>query len=193
MNEPLSTLLEKLVSGDDAAASEVFVKYEPYLRMVVRKNLTPSLRTKFDSMDIVQSVWADLVHGFREAGWRFADVQHLQAFLVQLTRNRFIDRLRRHKTALARERHDHQGGWENALLANDPRPDDLAQAEDLWDSIMQLCPPEHREILQMKRDGAVNADVAARTGLHEGSVRRILCNVAQKLARHQEGEQGGAS
>jgi RNA polymerase sigma-70 factor (ECF subfamily) len=68
MNDSLNTLLDKLVSGDDAAASEVFVKYEPYLRMVVRKNLTPSLRTKFDSMDIVQSVWADLIHGFREAG-----------------------------------------------------------------------------------------------------------------------------
>lgn len=193
MNDPLNSLLEKLVSGDDAAASEVFIKYEPYLRMVVRKNLTPSLRTKFDSMDIVQSVWADLVHGFREAGWRFVDVQHLQAFLVQLTKHRFIDRLRRHKTALARERHDNQSGWENALLANDPRPDDLAQVDDLWKSIMKLCPPEHREILQMKRDGALNADVAARTGLHEGSVRRILCNVAQKLARQQETEQGGES
>ena len=193
MNDPLNTLLEKLVHGDDAAASQVFVKYEPYLRMVVRKNLTPSLRTKFDSMDIVQSVWADLVHGFREAGWRFADVQHLQAFLVQLTKHRFIDRLRRHRTAMTLERHPDQNGWENALLANDPRPDDFAQAEDLWKSIMNLCPPEHREILQMKREGAANTDVAARTGLHEGSVRRILCNVAQKLARQQEESQGGES
>ena len=193
MNDPLNTLLEKLVHGDDAAASQVFVKYEPYLRMVVRKNLTPSLRTKFDSMDIVQSVWADLVHGFREAGWRFADVQHLQAFLVQLTKHRFIDRLRRHRTAMTLERRPDQNGWENALLANDPRPDDFAQAEDLWKSIMNLCPPEHREILQMKREGAANTDVAARTGLHEGSVRRILCNVAQKLARQQEESQGAES
>jgi len=193
MNEPLNSLLDKLVHGDDAAASAVFVKYEPYLRMVVRKNLTPSLRTKFDSMDIVQSVWADLVHGFRDAGWRFADVQHLQAFLVQLTKHRFIDRLRRHRTAMALERRHDQSGLENVLLANDPRPDDFAQAEDLWKNIMQLCPPEHREILQMKRDGAANADVAAQMGLHEGSVRRILCNVAQKLARQQEETQGGES
>lgn len=193
MNDPLNILLDKLVHGDDAAASEVFVKYEPFLRMVVRKNLTPTLRTKFDSMDIVQSVWADLVHGFRDAGWRFTDVQHLQAFLVQLTKHRFIDRLRRHRTAMTLEKRYDQTRWENALLANDPRPDDFAQAEDLWKSIMRICPPEHREILQMKREGAANAEVAAQTGLHEGSVRRILCNVAQKLARHKEETQGGES
>lgn len=186
MTDPLSTLLTKLTSGNDEAAAEVFVKYEPYLRMVVRKNLTPSLRTKFDSMDIVQSIWADLIHGFREAGWRFADAQHLRAFLVQLTRNRFIDRIRRHRTALAREQRMELGGEQSRLLSHEPRADDLAQAEELWCQILELCPPEHREILQMKREGIPTPDVAARTGLHEGSVRRILCGVADKLAQKQQ-------
>jgi RNA polymerase sigma-70 factor (ECF subfamily) len=110
-----------------------------------------------------------------------------------LTRHRFIDRLRKHRTALSRERLHEGNGWENAILANDPPAEHVAQAEDLWNNILELCPPEHRDILQMKREGAVNADVAARTGLHEGSVRRILCNVAQKLAKQQEGEPGGTS
>lgn len=186
MTDPLNKLLTQLTSGDDAAAAEVFVKYEPYLRMVVRKNLTPSLRTKFDSMDIVQSIWADLIRGFREAGWRFVDAQHLRAFLVQLTRNRFIDRIRRHRTALAREQSMEPSGQQMKLLANDPKAEQVAEAEELWGQIMELCPVEHREILQMKRAGAATADVAARTGLHEGSVRRILCGVADKLAQKQQ-------
>ena len=69
--EPLDALLEKLTSGDEAAAQQVFLTYEPYLRMVVRRLLPPRLRPKFDSTDIVQSVWADMVTGFRSAGWRF--------------------------------------------------------------------------------------------------------------------------
>src|SRR5262249_55417734 len=89
-NHPLASLLEKLCSGDPVAAERVFVAFEPYLRMVVRKKLPPRLRAKFDSIDVVQSVWADLLRGFREAGWRFADEAHLRAFLVKLTRNRFI-------------------------------------------------------------------------------------------------------
>src|SRR5262245_3185819 len=92
---PLETLLEKLNDGDPAAAEEVFLRYEPYLRLLVRRQLTTSLRAKFDSQDIVQSVWVDLLHGFRESGWRFTDAAHLRAFLSKVTRNRLIDRSRR--------------------------------------------------------------------------------------------------
>src|SRR5438874_10483288 len=123
--EPLDVLLEKLTSGDDAAAEQVFRTYEPYLRMVVRRQLSPDLRAKFDSMDVVQSVWVHMLKGFREAGWRFADRTHLRAFLVQLTRHRFIDRLRRHRRALELEQPLSEG--ENELLADDSRPDEFLQ------------------------------------------------------------------
>ena len=58
---------------------------------------------KFDSMDIVQSVWADLLAGLRQGKWIFRDVEQLRAFLLTMTRHRFIDRLRTHRTALDRE------------------------------------------------------------------------------------------
>ena len=41
---PLDSLLEKLTSGDAQAAEKVFLAYEPYLRMVVRRHLSPALR-----------------------------------------------------------------------------------------------------------------------------------------------------
>src|SRR6185503_13784456 len=87
--DTLQGLLDRLGAGDDAVAEEVFRAYEPYLRKVVRRQLPPRLRAKFDSLDVVQSVWADLLTGFREAGWRFPSVGHLRAFLVKVTRNRF--------------------------------------------------------------------------------------------------------
>src|SRR5438128_11347974 len=101
--DPLATLLEKLCSGDRSAAEQVFVAYEPYLRMVGRRMLPDKLRRKFDSVDVVHSVWADLLHGFREAGWRFTDANHLRLFLEKATRNRFIDGVRRNRFALEHE------------------------------------------------------------------------------------------
>ena len=62
--DPLDSLLEKLTRGDARAAEEVFLAYEPHLRLVVRRYLSPALRAKFDSGDIVQSIWADLLRGF---------------------------------------------------------------------------------------------------------------------------------
>jgi RNA polymerase sigma-70 factor (ECF subfamily) len=191
--DPLDSLLEKLTSGDPQAAEQVFLTYEPCLRMVVRRHLSPALRAKFDSVDIVQSVWADLLRGFREAGWRFADAARLRAFLIRLTRHRFIDRLRQQSRAVAREQALADDEWEG-LLGSDPEPADFAQADELWEQMLELCPPEHQELLRLKREGAFTSDLAAEAGLHEGSVRRILSTLSRRLARRRgNANPGGAA
>src|SRR6266478_5725371 len=103
MNEPLDNLLAQLCSGDMAAAGQLFLAFEPYLRKAVRRQLPAPLRAKFDSTDILQSVWADVLRGFREAGWRFVDADHLRGFLFVATRNRLIDRIRQYQKAMDRE------------------------------------------------------------------------------------------
>ena len=90
-------LLAKLNAGDADAAGQIFQTFEPYLRMVIRRQISGKLRPKFDSTDIVQSVWADVVDGLRQSKWTFANMDQLRAFLVKMTRNRFIDRLRQHR------------------------------------------------------------------------------------------------
>ncbi len=180
--QPLDSLLEKLCSGDPEAAERVFVAYEPYLRMVVRKKLPPRLRAKFDSMDVVQSVWADLLRGFRQAGWRFADEAHLRAFLVKLTRNRFIDQLRRHRTALAREQPLGEIVSADEPASPMPSPSQFAQADELGQRMLALCAPAHREIVRLRMRGIPVSEVAARTGMHVGSVHRILHDLACRVA-----------
>jgi RNA polymerase sigma-70 factor (ECF subfamily) len=180
--QPLDSLLERLCNGDPDAAERAFVAFEPYLRMVVRKKLPPRLRAKFDSMDVVQSVWADLLSGFREAGWRFADEAHLRAFLVKLTRHRFIDRIRRHRTALARER-----SLDELVRAGEPSsplpsPSELFLADELRERMFALCPPAHREIVRLRLRGLPVSEVASRVGLHVGSVHRILSDLACRVA-----------
>src|SRR3954471_12248421 len=101
--ESLQPLLDNLCQGDMVAAKQVFLACESYLRRVVRRQLSPRLQSKFDSIDVVQSVWADLLDGYRAGAWHFADVQHFRAFLVQVTRNRFHDKFRKHRIAFERE------------------------------------------------------------------------------------------
>jgi RNA polymerase sigma-70 factor (ECF subfamily) len=178
----LETLLEKLANGESEAAERVFRSYEPFLRAMVRRRLTPPLRAKFDSMDVVQSVWADILEGFRQAEWRFPDQDHLRAFLARVTYNHFVNHCRRNSAALEREE-PLQGDESAALRATgQPRPSQVVQADELWERLMDLCPPAHRELLELKRQGIPLAEIAERTGLHESSVRRILYELAKRLA-----------
>jgi RNA polymerase sigma-70 factor (ECF subfamily) len=180
VDKPLDHLLAQLCSGDLAAAGQVFLAFEPYLRKAVRRQFPAPLRAKFDSADILQSVWADVLRGFREAGWRFLDADHLRGFLFVATRNRLIDRVRQHEKAAGRE--EPFGGRPHELPSPSPSPSEVAQAGDLWERIQARCPPEHRPVINLRRQGYSLAEIAARTRLHPDSVRRVLRTLARQLA-----------
>ncbi len=182
MDEPLDNLLARLCTGDKAAAEQVFLAFEPYLRKAVRRQLPAPFRAKFDSTDILQSVWADALRGFRDAGWRFVDADHLRGFLFVATRNRMIDRVRQHSTALQREEPLDNGDRQGIASSTQPRPSELAQAADVWAQIQAQCAVEHRPILELKRQGFTLAEIAERVDLHPDSVRRILRTLARQLA-----------
>src|SRR5689334_16984619 len=99
----IETLLAKLSTGDEVAAEQVFLAYEPYLRKIVRRRMPIKLRTKFDSTDVVQSIWFDLLRDVREGGLQFTDANHLRAFLIRVTCNRFNDHFRRNRIAVEKE------------------------------------------------------------------------------------------
>lgn len=179
----LEQLLEQLNNGNYGVAEQIFVAYESYLRLIVRRQISAALRAKFDSVDIVQSVWVDLLAGFREAGWRFADPAQLRAFLIRTTRNRFIDRLRQHQRWLDREQPIGELADGGAPPSPDAAPSEEVQAREVWARLLQLCPPHHRELLRLKQQGFSLAEIAERTGLHPGSIRRILSDLARRFAR----------
>jgi RNA polymerase sigma-70 factor (ECF subfamily) len=178
----LEQLLEQLNDGDPDAAGRAFVEYEPYLRKVVRRLLPATLRSKFDSVDVVQSVYGDVLAAFRERGMRFDSVPQLRAFLVRATRNRFIDRVRQHKTAARLEEPLVRTSLPQLPSSPRSRPSESAEADELWDRLLALCPPEHHTLLRLRRQGATAGEIAARVGMHEGSVRRVLRELSVRLA-----------
>jgi RNA polymerase sigma-70 factor (ECF subfamily) len=180
--ELLDDLLNRMRDGDATAAEHLVQSYEPYLRLVVRRLLPRRLRSKCDSSDVMQSVWTHLVRGLPEAGWHFDGPQQFSAFLTVVARRRVFDRLRRHRLALSHEQTGDVPLGIAAPLSPQPRPSEVAQADDLWERMLHLCPTTHHEVLRLKRSGLTLGEVAQRTGLHEGSVRRILRQLARQLA-----------
>lgn len=171
-------LLEQLGRGEVEALGELFEAYAPYLRAIVRRQLSDRMRAKFDSVDVVQSVWVQLIRQLGRDGWKVNDESHLRALLVTIARRRLISRVRQCDRG-------EDGPADDWAAVGDPRqatPSATAQAGDLWDRMRELLPPEHHPVLTLRREGLQLAEIAARTGLHEGSVRRILRRLARELA-----------
>jgi RNA polymerase sigma-70 factor (ECF subfamily) len=183
--DPLEALLEELPGGDPRVVEQIFVNLVPGLRALVRRRLTPALRAKLDSEDVVLSVWTDVLDGLRNGRWSFRDANHLRAFLNTAARNRLVDRHRQHRAAMERERllsHNDRDALADATGAG---PSETVRADDLWHQLLALCPPAHHELLRLKRQGLPLNEIAERTGLHPSSVRRILYDLARHLAEMQ--------
>jgi RNA polymerase sigma factor (sigma-70 family) len=183
--ESLDSLLENLNKGENAAAEKVFREFEPFLRAMVRRRLTASLRVKFDSMDVVQSAWTELLEGFRVGAREFKDQAHLRAFLARVTYNHFVNECRHNSAALRREEAFRTDETHAMALSTQPRPSQEAQADELWRTLQEICPPQHRQILELKRQGIPLAEIADRVKMHEGSVRRILYDLARRLSARE--------
>jgi RNA polymerase sigma factor (sigma-70 family) len=183
--EPLDLLLERLGAGDVTAADQAVRDYEPYLRLVIRRYLSGHLRAKFDSADVVQSVWVHMLQALQCGAWRLTDRASLRALLVTIARRRVVSRYRHHRAALEREQ---SGGTdlEGLPARRQPRPSEVAQANELWERLLALCPPANHEVLHLRRQGLPLGEIATRTGMHEGSVRRVLRRLARQLALRQE-------
>lgn len=160
--------------GDDAAVDAVVRAYTPYLRAVVRRLLSDRLRSKFDSADVVQSVWVQVVRRAGADGWKIESEAQLRGLLATIARRRLVTRARRHPAA--------DGPPAPEPVDTLARPSEVAEAGDLWDRMLRLCPPEHHDILHLRRQGLRLQEIAGRTGLHEGSVRRILRRLSRDLA-----------
>ena len=192
-DEPSLQLFERLNNGNADAVEQAFLTYEPRLRKVLRHQIPKRLRAKFDSVDVIQSVWANVLQRLRAGELRFTDETHLRSFLIRLALCRFIDLCRHHRNSLGHERSLASIASKPARTAPGDRPTAILRAKELLDRLMDLCQPSHRDLVRLRAMGLSVAEIAARSGYHEGSIRRIFADLERRLdARDARttGEQG---
>jgi RNA polymerase sigma-70 factor (ECF subfamily) len=186
----LSEFLKRIQAGDDGAARELLQRFEAEVRLVVRRQLPRLLRSRFDSLDFLQSVWGSFFRRMRTAPTEFEDSRHLVAFLARAAKNKVIDEYRR---AGSRKNDMHR---EEPLWANGRRPRDLpdaidspsevAQAHEAFGRLRELVPEEKRTIVEMKAEGLSSKEIGERLGISERTVQRVL----EDLRRRVETEWG---
>jgi RNA polymerase sigma-70 factor (ECF subfamily) len=171
-------LLARIQEGDEEAARELLGRYESKVRMVVRRQLPRLLRSRFDSLDFLQSVWGSFFHRIRTGSNDLAEERNLIAFLAWAARNKVIDQYRR----AASQRQDihresplglaHEDG--SALVAPEETPSQVAEARETLGRLRELLPDDRRVILELKAEGFSCREIGERLGVSERTVQRVL-------------------
>src|ERR1700760_1718831 len=148
----IAGFLARIQAGDEAAARELLARYEAEVRLVVRRQLPRLLRSRFDSLDFLQSVWGSFFRRVRSGPAEFEDSRHLVAFLARAAKNKVIDEYRR---AASRKQDTRRGDplWTGGARPKEVAPDidtpsELAEAREVFVRLRDLLPAGRRTILE---------------------------------------------
>ena len=189
----LSDFLRRIQAGDEEAARELLSRYEAEVRLVVRRQLPRLLRSRFDSLDFLQSVWGSFFRRMRTAPTEFEDSRHLVAFLARAAKNKVIDEYRR-AASRKQDMHREEPLWGDGDRARETsptrstRPARSPQAREVFGRLRELLPEDRRAILELKAEGLSSKEIGERLGISERTVQRVL----EDLRRRMEAELGAA-
>jgi RNA polymerase sigma factor (sigma-70 family) len=178
-------LMEQVKCGSDGAVERLLELYGDHIYRAVRRRLNQVLRSKFDSQDFVQAVWASFF-AHRDDVSRFKTPEELIAFLARIASNKVIDECRHHmqtqKSNVNRERSlGHEGDQAGSLPASEPTPSEVAIANEQFARMTQGQPSRYKKIVELRANGETYEQIAERLGVNEKTVRRVLKKLGSQL------------
>jgi RNA polymerase sigma factor (sigma-70 family) len=171
-------LLAGLRAGEAGAVDDLCRLYGPFVRAAVRRQLHPKLRTRFDSIDFVQDVWASFLAVPQER-YTFETPQALLGFLCRVAHNKVVEvfrqRFETQKDDVTREqRVDEVEGGRDGLASAAPTPSQHAVAGEQWERLLSQFPAGHQEVVRRLRDGYSHEDIARMSNVSLSTVNRIV-------------------
>jgi RNA polymerase sigma factor (sigma-70 family) len=174
-----SLLMAGLRAGDPAAVDAVCREYGPFIRAAVRRQLHPRLRSRFDSLDFVQDVWASFL-AVPADRYAFDGPQALLAFLNRVAYHKVVEVFRRRfgtgRDDITREvaADPTDRGEQDRLRSPAPTPSQWAVAGEEWERLLSRFPAGHRAIVERLREGHSYEDVASLANVSRSTVNRVV-------------------
>ncbi len=181
-------LIERVRLQSEGAARELVERYGDHILRVIRWRMHRRLRSKFDSQDFVQSVWASFF-GMPLRTYHFGEPEELAQFLAGLASNKVVEAVRKRlwsaKCTVDREEvslNDSQRApaLRERLVAPGSRAEEIAIAKEEWRKVTESRPNHHQEILNSAASGKSLRELAAEIGVNERTIRRVLRHAAAR-------------
>jgi RNA polymerase sigma factor (sigma-70 family) len=171
-------------AGSPEAIWKLIAEYGPHIQRVVRRKLDRRMRSKFDSQDFVQMVWASVFRNPNEI-CSLNGPQDLIRYLAALGRRKVIVEYRRRiqnntKYNVTREQSlDDSELAENPVDTDESTPSQLAMAREQWEEFLRKQPERDRSIVQMRIQGSTFLEIAQQLGINERTARKVIRRLTQ--------------
>jgi RNA polymerase sigma-70 factor (ECF subfamily) len=181
----LSELLEKAQQDSEMSAREIVERFGPHILRAVRRRLNKKLRSKFDSVDFVQAVWASFF-ALPPDRLQFAEPKELIDFLMGLARNKVVDavrqRLETQKYNVNRELplYDSSAADAREFHTRGPTASQVAIAREEWQRAQDSATPREERIVNWIRRGQSLENIAREIGVSVKTIRRVLERIRQR-------------
>lgn len=182
-------LMARARAGETTAWEELFRKCYPKVVRVVRRRLNPPMRTLYDSTDFASDVMKSLAANFDRL--EFDSYESLIAFLAQAATRKVIDEYRKvHTLKRDIDRREFLGAAEEdgggvalALESGVPTASKFVQADEAHERLIRDQDEEQREVIELKRLGYSNEEIAGRVDWNIRKVQRFLKDLEERYHR----------
>lgn len=189
--DSLIEVLDRLESGDEQSAEEIFRRFSSRLVNLARLRLNARERRKVDEEDIVQSVFRSFFVRQSEGRFELADWGGLWGLLTRMTLRkcgRRVESLRAacrdcRRELAASDRSDSEiDPWE--AVTREPSPEEVAGLAETVEFLMRGLTETEQRIVSLRLQGYQNNEIAETIGgISERKVYRVLAAVRARLER----------
>jgi RNA polymerase sigma-70 factor (ECF subfamily) len=177
------SLVRRFRSGEQDAATALFFRYAGRIQHLAQRNTAADLGPRFDSDDVVQSVFRTFFRRVQTGLYELPDGEELWRLLLVLALNK-IRSLAVHHRALKRD--------VNATIGQDPHvlsqfatqnTDELAlhSMQLVVAEVLDGLPAVQQQIILKRIDGCQVEEIASQTGRSKRTVERVLQSFRQRL------------
>lgn len=174
--------LERMAHGDRAAAAAFVITFGPLIRRRIRGMLRASMRSLYDSEDILSTVGRRLDAYVMAQRFQGQSIGEFWSLINKIARNSIVEKARIVASLRAVESED--GPVAHRLLERirDADSESSGHAELLIDRLLDLLPdPVDRDIATLWMLGVPHAEIAARLEMSEINVRKKWQRIREHL------------
>ena len=182
---PLRDLIGRVRAGDQDAAAEIVMSYQPHVLRAVRLRMRDArLRLALDPVDICQSVMASFFARLALGQFDFDSPEQLIRLLEKMARNKLASQARKAQVTRREIRGIEAFTAETNVLASFvPDPSRVVAERDLLEQFQSRLTVEERRLSELRAAGREWPQIADLVGGTPAALRKRLARAIDRIGR----------